>query len=461
MAAAHNMEHDTTTPPHSDESEIALLHSLLNGCDLRGAQLENLEPGHFYRAAHGWVYAAMLDLHDGGKVIDPVTLAERLKEREERDFLVIDGKYGQEALVALKDKQLESAMAVRSYAKTIKEKATRRAMLEQAQELEKMARDETVDPGVQISRHERELTKIRPFDLNTEFVEGKDSFSRHIKLLEDQAKTQVWHHMPFTALAERAPVMLNGDVAAVVGGEGSGKSSLLMQWAQFSAAQGMRSVYIHTEMNDKAVFDRRAVNANKRIRFNKLQKPDELGDKDWAEIVQTGSEINGYSKNLDYWHAGTVPESRLFTVMKHLIDTFGTRAFYLDYLNDVIIERERGMSDAIAWRDFLARLEAFNNVNHCITVTAAQLNKEGEAYQIGRALHQKAMLYLVLKTEILETEYSFRYEDVTYKYVPGNHKPLVNVEVRKYRGGGRGSFNLLYVGPRYLWSDVPDGFTGG
>jgi replicative DNA helicase len=444
-------------PPHSDDSEIALLHSLMNGCDLRGAKLESLEPQHFYRAAHGWVYGAMLDLDANGQAVDVITLTERLKERDENEFLIINGKRGEDALKALAATDPGGQKAVRSYAKTIRTKHTRRMMLKQAQALAQMALDESVDPGVQITRHERALATIRPFDLNQEFVLGADSYARHVALLKAQAEAQVWHEMPWDALTARAPVLLDGDIAVIVGPEGSGKSALLAQWAQFEAGKGNRTVYIHTEMNDKAVFDRRAVNASRKLRFTKLQKPDELNELDWIEVHATQEATDHFSRYLDYWNAGIIPEARLFTVMQHLVDTFGMRTFVIDYLNDVEIERQKGATNAVAWRAFMARCEAFNNRNHTVIITAAQLNKDGEAYEIGRALRQKAMLYLKIKPEELTQEYPFRFEDISYKYLPGDFCPIMRIAVEKYRGGGRGVFDLLFVGPRYLWTDVPEG----
>ncbi|MHC4646800.1 MAG: hypothetical protein ACYTBJ_14980, partial [Planctomycetota bacterium] len=140
-----------------------------------------------------------------------------------------------------------------------------------------------------------------------------------------------------------------------------------------------------------------------------------------------------------------------------LVDTYGTKSFFIDYLNDIEIERPKGSNEAAGWRNFMARLEAFNNLNHTVTVTAAQLNKDGEAYQIGRALRQKAMLYLKIKPDELKEEYPFRFDETSYKYLPGDFSPIMTIAVEKYRGGGRGLLDLLFVGPRYLWADVPEG----
>jgi replicative DNA helicase len=445
-------------PPHSDASELALLRSIVQGCDLRGADLEGLEPAHFYRAAHGWVFAAMREIVGNGQVVDLITLTERLKERDEKDFLIIDGKSGESALQALVEGSAGDTLAVRSYAKIIRTKHTRRMMIKQAESLAAMAHDEATDPGIQLARHERAIMNIKPFDLSQEFISGKDSASYHHNLLAAQAKEQTWHSMPFAALARRAPVLLNGDIAVIVGPEGSGKSALLAQWAQHEASQGLRSVYIHTEMNAKAVFDRRAANVSRGLPFSRLLRPDKLTEGDWAAIVETTNEIQPFSDNLDYWHAGTIPQARLFTIMQHMVDTFGTRAFFLDYLNDVEIERAKSDTSAVGWRALMAKLEVFANSNHVIVVTAAQLNKEGGAYEIGRALHQKVMLYLKIEPDTLDKEYPFRFQGTDYRYMVGDYCPVMPIKVEKYRAGGRGRFELLFVGPRYLWVDVPVGF---
>ena len=147
--------------------------------------------------------------------------------------------------------------------------------------------------------------------------------------------------------------------------------------------------------------------------------------------------------------------------MQRLVDDFGVRTFVLDYLNDIIPEVERGQNEASAWRNLLARLEEFNRENNTVIITAVQLNKEGNAYQIGRALQQKAMMLLKLVPKPLEHVLHFEYDGVDYQYVPGDFSPRVRVKVEKYRGGGRGSFELLFVGPRYLWVDMPPGFDDG
>jgi replicative DNA helicase len=76
-------------PPNSVESEEALLSSLLSGCDIRSALLENLKPEHFWIERNGWIFAAMMDLYrrDRDVKFDTIVVGERLKERDEFEKL--------------------------------------------------------------------------------------------------------------------------------------------------------------------------------------------------------------------------------------------------------------------------------------------------------------------------------------------------------------------------------------
>src|SRR5919204_1789970 len=70
-------------PPHNLEAEKSVLGAvLLDERHLHGLLVEErLRPEHFYREQHGAVFAAMIDLHDGDREIDNLTVAETLRQR--------------------------------------------------------------------------------------------------------------------------------------------------------------------------------------------------------------------------------------------------------------------------------------------------------------------------------------------------------------------------------------------
>lgn len=442
--------------PFDLELERDLLAGLIGGIDIEPVILERLKPIDFWDKRHEALFDALLELHAQDVEITNITVRARMEQRGQVD-LVDGGLYITDLLA-----RPAVSFQVRGTAILIRDKAERRRYLASLGEAAKLAHDESQPFDIQYDRAEHLLGQCRPFNPNKEFVFGANSTDTHETMLKEQAQAGGWLPMPWMALAERAPVINQGDLVVIVGPEGSGKSAKLMNWAEFYAGEHqVKTVYIHTEMNKSRVFNRRLA-ANSKVPYTRLVKPEELGEGDWKMIVQAGVEMEqGMLQYLNYWHPETVDEDHLFGIMQRMVDDHGTRVFVLDYLNDVVPEKIRGQNEASAWQRLLARMEAFNNKNDTVIVTAAQLNRDGGAYQIGRALKQKAALYIKLEPEQLEHELIFEYDGLTYQYVPGDFKPAVRCRVEKFRDGGRGVYELLFVGPRFLWVDVPVGFDDG
>src|SRR3984957_6876644 len=69
-------------PPHNLEAEKSVLGAvLLDDRHLHSLLVEEqLRPEHFYREQYGAVFAAMLELYTADRKIDPLTVAEVLRE---------------------------------------------------------------------------------------------------------------------------------------------------------------------------------------------------------------------------------------------------------------------------------------------------------------------------------------------------------------------------------------------
>lgn len=110
-------------PPHSLEAEHGLLGAILtNG----GPVLDRIEgtvsAGDFYRADHRQIFAAAKALHDAGKPVDLLTVADALEARGEREQTGGLAYLGEIANGGF------TAANARSYAATIRERATLRGL---------------------------------------------------------------------------------------------------------------------------------------------------------------------------------------------------------------------------------------------------------------------------------------------------------------------------------------------
>src|SRR5512146_357210 len=72
-------------PPQSVEAEQSVLGALLIDRDAVIEVAELLQPGDFYRQAHGQVYAAVLHLYERREPVDIVTVSEVLEREGQLD----------------------------------------------------------------------------------------------------------------------------------------------------------------------------------------------------------------------------------------------------------------------------------------------------------------------------------------------------------------------------------------
>lgn len=447
----HADERAAPLAPFNEDAEEAVVQGILNDPEAVGlALLERLEPDHFFVERYRLVYAAILDLYRAGTEIGYVSLLDRLKAAGALDE--VGGPSAITKLIAFTPVP-GWASNVRGSAAVVREKAERRAMLEHASAVARAAYDETTPVMKAWTVLGREWTGLRPFEPNQDFVLGEQSVAVYDAMIADERTNKTWYSVPWAGLLERRPVILPGEIVVLVGPEGSGKSAALYGWAEYYASEeGVRTAYVHTEMTKGDIFDRRAA-AHTGVSYVHLMRKEDLSDRELEKIDLDGIEMGTWIHNLDYWHAGQVDADKLLLAMQRLVDDYGTQVFVLDYLNDVIPPSEKGRNDAAAWRDMLATLEDFANRNGAVVITAAQINAEGGAYQIGRALKQKAALYLRIETEELASAYEFHFDGQAYQYLPGEKSPEITIHIDKNRKGRGGKFPMFYVGPRFLWVD--------
>jgi replicative DNA helicase len=116
-------------PPQHLEAERGVLGSILLDNEVIHDIVAFLRPEDFYRDAHQTIYAAIRELYDKNKGIDAVTLADELKLRSQ--FEQVGGD----------DTLTEIVMSVphaangKYYAEIVKDKATRRQLIESSTEI--------------------------------------------------------------------------------------------------------------------------------------------------------------------------------------------------------------------------------------------------------------------------------------------------------------------------------------
>jgi replicative DNA helicase len=447
-----------------DDIEKTLLAQLLviDGGLLSLCRSERLTPDMFWRIRHQWIFDAILTLDQRGDEIDLTTVTQELERRGQLAQVNGDDMYLSKLATFNVSPSLTPAL--RTYAAEIRRMHEWRQLKQLGEMITTLA--ENRGDGMSVvtawSKIQQQAQATRPYEPNQNFTFGADSFKVYQDMLKDAQENNESFALPWKALKPYAESVAPGDLIGVLGGSGSGKSAMLYMLAEFFAeSEGKRTCYIFTEMRLKKVFDRRAAK-HTGINYRRLKSNAKLVDGEKQMLQDDEHAMQSWAHKLDYWHAASIDDTTLFAQMQRMVDEWDTKVFVIDYLNDISITIQKGENAANAYRDFLADLEAFSNRTGTLIITAAQRNiNDDKAYMIGQAYEQKVALLLDLKPKKLEQPLRYTFEGKTYEYSTGQYSPLVTVDVRKNRDDATGTLNLFYVGPRYLWVDVPTDFDDG
>jgi len=117
------------TPPANPEAEQSVLGAILVHPQVLDRVADLIEPGDFYREAHGRIFKAMLDLYGRGEPVDLVTVTALLRERGQ-----LEGVGGPVFLAALSE-QVGFAVNAPKYASLVHDKSVLRRLLDTTQEI--------------------------------------------------------------------------------------------------------------------------------------------------------------------------------------------------------------------------------------------------------------------------------------------------------------------------------------
>jgi replicative DNA helicase len=131
-------------PPHSDESEKAVLGGMMFDRQACGEALGIVKPEDFYLPDHQKLATVISELHASNSAVDPVTVLDALQSRDWLDAIEVDkfdGTCGVDQLRRMMELCI-SAAAVEDYARIVKHKAILRRFIGTAGECIRDAYDE-------------------------------------------------------------------------------------------------------------------------------------------------------------------------------------------------------------------------------------------------------------------------------------------------------------------------------
>jgi replicative DNA helicase len=142
---------DPRQPPHNIEAEQALLGAILLNNEALDRVRDIVGPAHFFDPLHGRVFEAMQGFIARGRVANPVTLRSLFESEEPLGAITVPIYLGRLASHGT------SIINAADYARTVRDAADRRGLIQIAQEMESRAYDAGDETDAQLEDAERSL----------------------------------------------------------------------------------------------------------------------------------------------------------------------------------------------------------------------------------------------------------------------------------------------------------------
>ena len=227
------------TLTHNLEAERSVLGAILVHNDAFNLAAQVIDSNDFYRDAHRRIFDKMVALNERHDAIDFITLKEELARSGQLDDV------GGPAYIASLADGVPRATNVEYYAKIVKEKSTLRNLIYAANKILTNAYEADQESDIVLDEAESAIFAVADDRLKAGFVPMRDlvmeSFPK-IEQLFEQKRLITGVPTGFVDLDEMTRGLQGGDLVIVAARPSMGKTSLVLNIAQYVATQPGHSV---------------------------------------------------------------------------------------------------------------------------------------------------------------------------------------------------------------------------
>ena len=279
--------------PQSLEAEQAVLGSMLISKEAVSKVLQWITTEHFYKDAHGKIFATMISLFNENEPVDTISVIDQLKKNKE--IKGVGGAYYITGLV----EAVPTAANVESYAKIVLEKAVLRKLIYLAHDMSKEAYDDRQTVDEILDSAEQSIFTITQNRLKGGFKHIEpilhESFEQ-LDAISSKAGSVIGVPSGLIDLDEITAGFHPGDLVIIAGRPSMGKTSLALSIARNAAVDHKESIgFFSLEMADLQIA-MRLLCAESKVD---------------SHLVRTGNLPKSQWKNLSK-HVGTLAEAPIY-----------------------------------------------------------------------------------------------------------------------------------------------------
>jgi len=430
-------------PPQAIDAEIGILGTLLINSQSISDVVDILQPEHFYHPTNQKIYATLIEMYITGRVIDLLTVAEKLRSTGDLDFVG-----GVPALTDLSNKYIPTHH-LSNHALHIVEKWMRRKMIQDSHQLTANAYDDTFDVFDLCETAEKNV-----FDVTSVNVSGE------AKTISEINNALMKRNMAIRAgdiSAEGVPTGYkdidscvktwgNSDLIIIAARPGMGKTAFVIGSMVEQAKYGIPVLFFSLEMSEVQI-SARILSYLTGIPVDIILKAT-YTDYQEMELIKAMEEKAHLPIYVD---DGSNSPIQIVSKARRAKLKHGIKAVYVDYIQ-IIPYSEKGRSRESEISHISGSLKRLAKHLQVPVISLSQLSRDVEK----RGGDKRPMLSDLRDSGSIEQDADmvmFLYRDEYYNR-EGNNQGTAEVIVAKHRNGKTGMIPMGFRGSCAKYHDM-------
>lgn len=422
------------TLPHSLEAEQAVIASILIDNSSLDRIIHLISSDDFYVPYNRLIMSKILELHEEGRLIDLVTVAERLISEK-----LIEKAGGMEYISSLVNIIPNSANIVH-YANIVREKSLQRKLIERSIEISEMAYNHTGDINELLDDAERKIFAIAESRIKGDIKQIGSIITHTFEVIESLYHRQgqiTGTPTGFIDLDRITNGLQKSDLIIVAGRPAMGKTAFALNIALNACIKYNKVVAMFSLEMSAGQLVQRLLSAEANIESQKLRNG-RLTMEEWSKLASVAGALNDINFYIDDTPAISVTEVRAKS--RRIKRQKGLDLIVIDYLQ--LMSSNKGESREQQISEISRSLKALAKELDVPVMALSQLNRSVENRQDKRpvpsdlresgAIEQDADIII------------FLYRDEVY--VKDTKKPgVAEIIIAKHRNGPTGTVELAFL----------------
>ena len=371
--------------PQDLESEQSLLGSLLLSKDAVALVIGKIQPWHFYKDAHAWIYEAILELYQKSQPVDLVTVSNELKKSDKLESIG-----GRSYLVELTEVVPTSSNA-EYYSDIVIEKALLRQLIKAGSDMVKEAYDDSNDPKDVIDQAQSAIMELSKQGIKDNFIHLKHAVNTVFEQMQSTSADGklIGVSTGYPDLDELTSGFQKGDLIILAARPSMGKTCFALNIAQHVAIQQKLPVAIFSCEMPSEQLAMRMLCSESKVDSQSLQSAS-LNDNQYRDLNIGMGRLSEAPIYID--DTPSISPLDLRAKCRRLQQTTDVKLIIIDYLQLLRGSKKRSESRFHEVSEIVREVKAFAKESAIPIIALSQLSRDTRDSQIMSSKRQQIII---------------------------------------------------------------------